>query len=385
MRQIYPIIEFPAYLSEIKHSQPNIKSDPFDKNKKLEELSLQYPKEQLTNELQSIRMQKMPSEPPKLKPFFRDKGIKNIFGIISLTIIFNIFSFVLLVLIACFTPLYGHGSILLNIQIFINIFWFIFIIHIEIKRKRMSKIYSAEYDLYLNQKKEYEEKQEYYRSHNIVKSNNRIDENIEYQLEVLAKEHKKKLEAMNSEDFKINFRRGLFNDKIKHNTIYPNASFFKESDFTGKSESFFFDFIKNDFTGKIFNDKTFRDTPYKPDILIHDSYNNIIINIEIDEPYSIISGEPIHFQDADTNRNSYFLSKGWFIIRFAEEQIVKQPEICRTLVIDVYKAILYSDYNKIIEKKFDYPPIVTQWSKQEAINMYSRRFRDSYLHLLKKY
>ena len=148
---------------------------------------------------------------------------------------------------------------------------------------------------------------------------------------------------------------------------------------------FFFDFIKNDFTGKIFNDKTFRDTPYKPDILIHDSYNNIIINIEIDEPYSIISGEPIHFQDADTNRNSYFLSKGWFIIRFAEEQIVKQPEICRTLVIDVYKAILYSDYNKIIEKKFDYPPIVTQWSKQEAINMYSRRFRDSYLHLLKKY
>ena len=122
MRQIYPIIEFPAYLSEIKHSQPNIKSDPFDKYKKLAELSLQYPKEQLTNELQSIRMQKMPNEPPKLKPFFRDKGIKNIFGIISLTIIFNIFSFVLLVLIACFTPLYGHGSILLNIQLFVNIF-----------------------------------------------------------------------------------------------------------------------------------------------------------------------------------------------------------------------------------------------------------------------
>ena len=59
--------------------------------------------------------------------------------------------------------------------------------------------------------------------------------------------------------------------------------------------------------------------------------NNIYIAIEIDEPYSIGSSGaliPIHTVGSDTIRNKYFAILGWSVIRFAEEQVAKHPEMC---------------------------------------------------------
>ena len=71
-----------------------------------------------------------------------------------------------------------------------------------------------------------------------------------------------------------------------------------------------------------------RNHSYRPDIaLVWEKYN-LIIDIEIDESYDMVSRKPLHFKEsADYLRNLYFISQGWVVIRFSEEQVFYQNEI----------------------------------------------------------
>lgn len=72
-----------------------------------------------------------------------------------------------------------------------------------------------------------------------------------------------------------------------------------------------------------------RNYGYKPDIAIVWKSKGICIDVEIDEPYDILSRKPIHYTDkecSDYLRNAYLLENGWYVVRIAEEQVVKHIE-----------------------------------------------------------
>ena len=83
-------------------------------------------------------------------------------------------------------------------------------------------------------------------------------------------------------------------------------------------------------------------------------------------------------------RNDYFLSKGWSIIRFAEEQICKYPELCCKIISEHIRNLTgesvwiegFIHMNNI--------PCVESWTRDEAENMATNSYRDDYTGLLKK-
>jgi hypothetical protein len=88
--------------------------------------------------------------------------------------------------------------------------------------------------------------------------------------------------------------------------------------------------------------------------------------LEIDEPYSFDSKEPIHYDDSDSSRDEYFVGSGFILIRFSEDQIISHTEECLELINDVVKSCEnLSSYNKSsIHLKIDKKP----WSHQEAFD-----------------
>ena len=152
----------------------------------------------------------------------------------------------------------------------------------------------------------------------------------------------------------------------------------------GRSESYFEKYLNDYFPNKIKTRKTltlpdYAEHPYSPDFVYFDLRCNLYIDIEIDEPYVYDNHNPIHYLGKDTNRNEFFLSRKWLVIRFAEEQVVRSPESCCKFIAETIAELLndnsimsnfrtMSDLNSI--------PI---WSEEEAIRMAEENYRDTYL------
>lgn len=123
-----------------------------------------------------------------------------------------------------------------------------------------------------------------------------------------------------------------------------------------------------------FNDSEF----YSPDICIFSEDDNIYIDVEIDEPYDLMTKKPIHYYKSnDDYRNKVFNESNWFVIRFAEIQIVSKPYECINLIDDlilnirVFKNLRHVDF----EGGF-----IDIWSKENAIDMARDNYRLKYLH-----
>lgn len=124
-----------------------------------------------------------------------------------------------------------------------------------------------------------------------------------------------------------------------------------------------------------------RKYPYQPDYIFYYPEKNLYIDIELDEPYAYNGGKPIHFDDE--KRNSYFLDKGWGIIRFSEEQVCRYPELC-CKVISEYIQMVTGEWIWI-EGFHEHDDLYVHpaWTKEEAERMASDSHRNSYLTLLK--
>lgn len=141
----------------------------------------------------------------------------------------------------------------------------------------------------------------------------------------------------------------------------------------GVMEDFFFDYLSRAFPNTANNAISIQTEKFSltPDLAIIDEVNNIYITIEIDEPYSVGSSGaliPIHTVGSDTIRNKYFAILGWSVIRFAEEQIAKHPEMC-------VEAI--SHFVSTGELPKTKP--VKCWTTDEAQSMIDITYRNSYL------
>lgn len=124
-------------------------------------------------------------------------------------------------------------------------------------------------------------------------------------------------------------------------------------------------------------------TFYYPDVLV--KLENLYIDIEIDEPYSMENGEPIHYLDdcndsIDFDRDVYFNELGYEVIRFAEESVALHYKACIDYIAEVVKAIKAGK-----EISFNNADIlVKRWDKEEAETMSTKGYRSVYLGVLNK-
>ncbi len=122
-----------------------------------------------------------------------------------------------------------------------------------------------------------------------------------------------------------------------------------------------------------------RNYGYKPDIAIIWKEKNIYIDIEIDEPYDIVSRKPIHYLNcSDKLRNAYLINNGWFVFRFAEEQIAHNLDnVCHL----IYRYIAFITRNKkFIATSAD--DNINRWTYDEAMKMASDNYREKYLGII---
>ncbi|SDA96003.1 hypothetical protein SAMN03080617_04163 [Algoriphagus alkaliphilus] len=118
---------------------------------------------------------------------------------------------------------------------------------------------------------------------------------------------------------------------------------------------------------------------YEPDFIFQESSRGLLIDIEIDEPYSGKSRKPMHYEgNSDIDRDHYFNKNGWVVIRFAEEQIVKNPQGCLLYIAAVADSLLGTDYSGSLLKAGSLARI-KRWTYEEAEQMAKDFYREKYL------
>jgi hypothetical protein len=118
---------------------------------------------------------------------------------------------------------------------------------------------------------------------------------------------------------------------------------------------------------------------YEPDFIFKEVSKGLLIDIEIDEPYSGRSRKPMHYLNcSDVDRDHYFNKSGWVVIRFAEEQVVRNPYGCIKYIAGVIDSLIQTNYSKSIG---DTPDLntVRKWTFDEAVAMADSFYREQYL------
>lgn len=152
----------------------------------------------------------------------------------------------------------------------------------------------------------------------------------------------------------------------------------------GYSEDYFYRYLSNRFPNNIYRDYILNDfgsdRSYQPDFIFQDQETQLHIAIEIDEPYIKQSREPIHYVKdeihIDKERDDFFNSYGWLVIRFAEEQVIKFPEKCCAYIAKI--IFEFTEKNDWIERKGFVLPKVKAWNYEEALNLSEQNFREEY-------
>jgi hypothetical protein len=151
------------------------------------------------------------------------------------------------------------------------------------------------------------------------------------------------------------------------------------------SEESFFTVLTSCFPDRIFRDLIIEPfagkQPYVPELIFKHRATNLHIDIEIDEPYVAKTGQPIHYAGytPDNTRNKYFNQKGWVVIRFAEEQVVKDPKACCKVIADVVESLTGDKtYSRRLKDVSVLSP-VEQWTKEQAVLMAQKKYRTTYL------
>lgn len=184
----------------------------------------------------------------------------------------------------------------------------------------------------------------------------------------------------NPEDTKI-FRTKRIKEEIFNTTLpWGESSNINK----GFSEDYFYRFLCNRFPNNIYRDIILEDfgsdRSYQPDFIFQDQDTLLHIDIEIDEPYIKKSKEPIHFlknnNHIDKDRDDFFTSHSWIVIRFAEEQVIKFPERCCDYIAEV--IFDFTQKNEWLPSENFSLQKVKAWSYAEALSLFDRSYREEY-------
>jgi len=120
---------------------------------------------------------------------------------------------------------------------------------------------------------------------------------------------------------------------------------------------------------------------YSADFLIWHPASGLGMDIEIDEPYVLLTKEPTHCLDrgGDRRRNQFFLQRGWIVVRFTERQVVEAPLSCCKAIAQVIAEVTGDrHYWKQLESVANLLP-QRPWTVTEAKRMARNNYRLSYL------
>ncbi len=124
-----------------------------------------------------------------------------------------------------------------------------------------------------------------------------------------------------------------------------------------------------------------RDYAYRPDIALVWQKHNLYIDIEVDEPYDMVSRKPIHYiTSADYLRNLYFISQGWVVVRFSEEQVYKETKQCVQYIANVLKNITNDAVFDALVADFEENE-QDRWSYERVKELEAEKYRESYLNI----
>lgn len=206
-----------------------------------------------------------------------------------------------------------------------------------------------------------------------------------YNTEVLSK-YQSEVEVYNEKVRLLNdevFRNELAKNKLEQG-LFKSAKpvLIKNKAKKGVSEELFLKYLKLKFGTRILVGYTIDSSEniyeYIPDFVYYNPKNGLCIDIEIDEPYEGATNEPIHYIGADDSRDNFFLSKNWVIVRFAEEQVIKQPDSCANFIAMVINYYLPNTETISKTEKLSF---IKRWTKQEAEIMAFKLYRNTYIPL----
>lgn len=194
----------------------------------------------------------------------------------------------------------------------------------------------------------------------------------EYELE--KREYQRKQEEFKNKltYYKNNYHLIKYHEAIKP-IAYPIRT--EETINKGNSEFFFLNKLINYFGNEIKIDMKLG--IYFPDFVYECQNPQFFIDIEIDEDYDYINKKPIHYVGADDERNNYFLSKNWFVIRFAEQQIIDYPDDCCNYLKDVIKVLKDPLHNN--DPRINTIPKIKCWTYEEAVIL-GKSLKRTYIH-----
>lgn len=106
------------------------------------------------------------------------------------------------------------------------------------------------------------------------------------------------------------------------------------------------------------------------------------LDLEIDAPYNS-QGNPIHTleQTSQPERDRAVQANGWFVMRFAEEQVCQFPERCCREVALLMEELGVAKVPTALRDLPDLEP-VPRWSRAEAESMAAEGYRRHYLEVV---
>jgi len=152
----------------------------------------------------------------------------------------------------------------------------------------------------------------------------------------------------------------------------------------GKSESYFLKYLQKYFPKHIHTDLALQidEAYYYPDFTFFSKKHNLYLDIEIDEPYNF-KGKPTHIIGSDDSRNLFFMEASWVVIRFTEEQVVRQPVQCCKFIADtIFKLTKDKTFQDNLKGIQPLTILPSPWTAQQAQQMAANRVRDSYTDIL---
>lgn len=211
----------------------------------------------------------------------------------------------------------------------------------------------------------------------------------EYQILINEYNNKKAEAENNNNENEINYKNELNNNRkivtsesarvarelhIQSLKSYVSTSRVKDTIIRGKSEMYFLPFLIKKFGTNIHADlipnKGY--SPYRPDFIYIDDNTGIHMDIELDEPYSLTEGLPIHYIGSnDEERNNYFLSLNWVVIRFTENQITNFPEQCCEFISSVNASLINKSKKVSLNITEE-----NKWTYEEALLMQHKQTRN---------
>jgi hypothetical protein len=203
------------------------------------------------------------------------------------------------------------------------------------------------------------------------------------------KKYEQDLSKINNKKILEVFRKKLLSDTLKQQTVpvkHSSSARMKK----GVAENHVLTRLVARFPQKVFVDATVNNKGisarknFLPDFIIHDSKVGYSVVIEIDEPYELECGYPIHYiahngKSIDDSRDQYFLDNNWSVLRFAEVQFVLYPDECCDFIANFINIITMNLASLPVSGLYDSLGYVKCWSEEEANEMEHSGFRESYL------